>query len=194
MADRNSDEELLLGSLRGRRGDFRLLLERYEGELFNFLYHYVGDRQTAEDLFQETFLQVYAKMDTFRPDGRFKPWMYTIAANLARDAMRKRRRRRAFSLDREIRPGEEGSLADIVESPAPEPEAVLDKQESASLARQLLEELPESLREIVTLYFYNDLKYTEISQVLDLPMGTVKSRLYRAMRQMASALKRKRGF
>ena len=86
MADRNSDEELLLGSLRGRRGDFRLLLERYEGELFNFLYHYVGDRQTAEDLFQETFLQVYAKMDTFRPDGRFKPWMYTIAANLARDA------------------------------------------------------------------------------------------------------------
>lgn len=192
--DRRTDEDLLLGSLRGRKGDFKLLLERYETELFNFLFHCTGDRQTAEDMFQETFLQVYMKMDTFRPDGRFRPWVYTIAANLARDAMRKRRRRKALSLDGELRSGEDGKLADMITSDAPEPETLLGKQEAATLATNLLEDLPETLREVVVSYFYNDMKYAEISEALDLPMGTVKSRLFRAIRQMASALKRKRGF
>ena len=189
-----SDEELLLGSLKGRTGDFRLLLERYEAELFNFLYRLTGDRQISEDLFQETFLQVYTKMDIFRPDGRFRPWVYTIAANLARDERRRRRRRRAFSLDGEIKPGEGGRFSDLVESGVPAPEEVLGREESASLTRELLDGLPESLREVVTLYFFNDMKYADISEVLGLPMGTVKSRLYRAIRQMASTLKRKRGF
>lgn len=189
-----SDEELLMGSLKGRKGDFRQLLERYEGELFNFLYRITGDRQTAEDLFQETFLQVYAKMEIFRPDGRFRPWVYTIAANLARDERRRRRRRRAVSLDREIKPGEEGRMADLLDAHEETPEVAIGRKEAAGLAHELMDLLPENLREVVTLYFYNDMKYVEISESLDLPMGTVKSRLFRAVKQMASALKRKRGF
>ncbi|MHC4713140.1 MAG: RNA polymerase sigma factor [Planctomycetota bacterium] len=192
--DQRSDEELLLGSLKGRSGDFKLLLERYEGELFNFLYRCTGDRQVSEDLFQETFLQVYAKMDIFRPEGRFRPWVYTIAANLARDAMRKHRRRRALSLDAEIRSGEDAKLGDFIEDGTPAPEDLLDREESISLARDLLDDLPEALREVVTLYFFNDMKYIEISEVLGLPLGTVKSRLFRAVRQMAAALRQKRGF
>ena len=192
--DQRSDEELLASSLKGRSGDFKLLLERYEGELFNFLYRCTGDRQVSEDLFQETFLQVYSKMDTFRPEGRFRPWVYTIAANLARDAMRKARRRRALSLEGEIRTGEEARLAEFIDSNEPMPDELIDKQESINLARRLLDELPETLREVVTLYFFNDMKYTEISEVLGLPLGTVKSRLFRAVRQMASELKDKRGF
>ncbi len=192
--DQRSDEELLSSSLKGRSGDFKLLLERYEGELFNFLYRCTGDRQVSEDLFQETFLQVYSKMDTFRPEGRFRPWVYTIAANLARDAMRKERRRRALSLEGEVRPGEDARLADFVDSQEPTPDELIGKQESINLARELMDELPETLREVVTLYFFNDMKYTEISEVLDLPLGTVKSRLFRAVRQMAAELKAKRGF
>jgi RNA polymerase sigma-70 factor (ECF subfamily) len=192
--DQRSDEELLLGSLKGRSGDFKLLLERYEGELFNFLYRCTGDRQVSEDLFQETFLQVYAKMDIFRPEGRFRPWVYTIAANLARDAMRKQRRRRALSLEAEIRSGEGAKLGDFIEGATPAPDQLLDREESISLARELLDDLPETLREVVTLYFFNDMKYTEISEVLGLPLGTVKSRLFRAVRQMAAALRQKRGF
>ncbi len=192
--DQRSDEELLQGSLKGRSGDFKLLLERYEGELFNFLYRCTGDRQVSEDLFQETFLQVYAKMDVFRPEGRFRPWVYTIAANLARDAMRKQRRRRALSLEAEIRSGEDTKLGDFIEGPSLAPEELLDREESISLARELLDDLPETLREVVTLYFFNDMKYTEISEVLGLPLGTVKSRLFRAVRQMAAALRHKRGY
>ena len=177
------------------RGDFRKLLERYESELFNFLYHVTGDRQTAEDLFQDTFVQVYTNMDGFRPGGTFRPWVYTIAANLARDEMRKRRRRRSLSLERGV--GEEGEteLGDLLELASSEsPETVIGRRESQSLVREAISELPENLREVVVLYFYNGMKYTEIGETLDLPMGTVKSRLFRAVRQMASAFKRRRGF
>ena len=192
--NKRGDEELLAASLKGHSGHFKLLLERYESELFNFLYRSTGDRQLSEDLFQETFLQVYAKMDTFRPDGRFRPWVYTIAANLARDAMRKRRRRRAVSLETHLASGSEGTLEDVLKGDAPEPDDRLEREEAATLARALLGELPENLREVVTLYFFNEMKYAEISDCLELPMGTVKSRLFRAVRHMAAALKKKRGF
>lgn len=192
--EHRTDEELLAGSLKGHSGDFKVLLERYEEELFNFLYHTTGDRQTAEDLFQETFLQVFSNLERFRPDGRFRPWAYTIAANLARDEMRRRRRRKVISLDGEVGDGEETKLVDMLQSNASEPDSTMDTRESTSLARDLLGELPETLKEVVVLYFYNDMKYAEISESLGLPMGTVKSRLFRAIREMAAAMKRKRGF
>ena len=192
--EQRSDEDLLAGSLEGRSGDFKLLLERYESELFNFLYRLTGDRQMAEDLFQEAFLLVYTKMDVFRPGGSFRPWVYTIAANLARDAMRKRRTRRALSLDAEFRRGEKGRLGDLLSGSPPEPEEVLDREEAAGLAREMVDGLPESLREVVVLYFFNEMKYAEISEVLELPMGTVKSRLHRAVRRMAADLEGKRGY
>ena len=191
---RKTDEELLMGSLKGRKGDFRSLLERYEGELFNFLYHCTRDRQTAEDLFQETFMQVYAKMETFRVDGRFKPWVYTIAANMARDEMRKRRRRKTYSLDKAVKEDGEGKMGDFLPSDADGPGEILEREESMTLARRLMSELPENLREVVSLYFFGEMKYAEISEVLDLPMGTVKSRMFRAIRQMSAIMKHKRGF
>lgn len=192
--EHRTDEELLQGSLKGHSGDFKVLLERYEGELFNFLYHTTGDKQAAEDLFQETFLQVFTNLDRFRPDGRFKPWVYTIAANLARDEMRRRRRRRMVSLDVEVGSSEEASLVDLLDADAPTPEKVLDDKESGSLARELMDTLPETLKEVVVLYFYNDMKYVEISEALGLPMGTVKSRLFRAVREMSASMKKRRGF
>jgi len=192
--DQRSDEELLAGSLEGRSGDFRLLLERYESELFNFLYRTTGDRQLAEDLFQETFLLVYTKMDIFRPDGAFRPWVYTIAANLARDAMRKRKTRRALSLDAQFKKSETGRLGDLLPGNSPEPEEILGREEAAGLSHEQIDGLPDNLRGVVTLYFFNEMKYAEISEVLDMPMGTVKSRLFRAMRQMASNLREKRGY
>lgn len=192
--EHRTDEELLQGSLSGHSGDFKVLLERYEGELFNFLYHATGDRQTAEDIFQETFLQVFTNLDRFRPDGRFRPWVYTIAANLARDEMRRRKRRKSMSLDEEVKAGEEATLMDFVDSHAAEPSAAVDGRESTTMAAELLQELPETLREVVVLYFYNDMKYAEISESLGVPMGTVKSRLFRAIREMAAAMKKRRGF
>lgn len=191
--EQRSDEELLAGSTKGHKGDFRVLLERYEGELFNFLYHTTGDRQTAEDLFQEAFLQVFSNVERFRPGARFRPWLYTIAANLARDEMRRRRRRRSLSLETETHPGEETKLGDLIESPGVDPATQAADHEARTLAGEMMNALPASLREVVVLYFYNDMKYAEISEALGLPMGTVKSRLYRAIHEMADAMKRKRG-
>ena len=189
-----TDEELLGGSLKGHSGDFKVLLERYEQELFNFLFHTTGDRQCAEDLFQETFLQVFTNLERFRPEGRFRPWVYTIAANLARDEIRRRRRRRSLSLDSHVGATEDARLVDILEAQSEAPDTAIDAREAASVAAKLLDGLPETLREVVILYFYNDMKYAEISEALGLPMGTVKSRLFRAVREMAAMMKKKRGF
>lgn len=191
--DQRTDEELIAGSIRGRKEDFRLLVERYEGELYNFIYRCVGDRAASEDLFQETFFQVFSKIESFDPGKRFRPWLYTIAANLARDEMRRRRRRKFTSLDAELAPGGETSLAQLVDSRSAGPGEALDGEESASVARELLKGLPEALREVSVLYFYNDMKYAQISEALGLPMGTVKSRLYRAIRLMGATLERRRG-
>jgi len=192
--EQRSDEELLKGSLKGHKGDFKVLLERYEGELFNFLYHTIGDRQAAEDLFQEAFLQVFSNVERFRSGARFRPWLYAIAANLARDEMRRRRRRKGLSLDAEVHPGEDTTLAELVDSHSADPAALAAEDETKTMAAEMMDALPASLREVVVLHFYNDMKYTEISEALGLPMGTVKSRLYRAIREMTDTMRRKRGF
>ena len=99
-----------------------------------------------------------------------------------------------MSLDTQFSRDEKGRLGDLIPGAMLEPEEVLGRAESSDLAHDLLDALPENLREVVTLYFFNEMKYAEISEVLDLPMGTVKSRLFRAMRQMASGLSEKRGY
>lgn len=192
--EQRTDEELLVGSLKGHSGDFKTLLERYEQELFGFLYHATGDRQVSEDLFQETFLQVFSNMERFKPEGRFRPWVYTIAANLARDEMRRRRRRKSASLDEEVLPGEGARLADVLSSKSPEPDELAGSRESAMVATKLLGGLPVPLKEVAILYFYNEMKYSEISTALGIPMGTVKSRLFRAIREMSQAMRQRRGF
>ena len=91
--DQLSDEQLVTAYRAGEGGAFELLLRRYHPELFQFLARFVGDRAAAEDLFQEAFLQVHQSIATFDPAKRFKPWLFTIAANKARDYLRKNSRR-----------------------------------------------------------------------------------------------------
>lgn len=175
-----SDEELLVAHAAGNSGDFDQLVKRYTNELFGFLLRFVGNAGSAEDLLQEVFVQVHTASRTFDPTRRFKPWVYTIAANKARDFLRSRSRKTERSLDgnsREAAP----SLADQIESPALSAETRIDASEQADRVRAMVARMPDHLREILIMGYYQQLPYADIATALDIPVGTVKSRLHAAV-------------
>src|SRR6266700_3099642 len=130
LADK-TDEELLSEYRHGERPSFAALVERYQRELFHFLVRFLGDRAAAEDVFQETFLQVHQSAEQFDLQRRFRPWLFTIAANKARDLMRSQARRPTNPLQASISPGDEesGQFIDLMESTAHMPSDPMEQEE-----------------------------------------------------------------
>ncbi len=186
------DDEALL--MRARGGDetaFRTLVERYEQELFHFLLRFVRNRAAADDLFQESFLQVHQSAGSFDPERRFKPWLFTIAANKARDWLRRHRRRQAASLSAEVDAASDGpgggrTFLDLMESDLPAPPDLAATSDLAQRVRSVVDELPDHLREVILLAYFQKLAYKEVADMLDVPVGTVKSRLHAAVGTFAS--------
>ena len=179
-----SDEELLALFRRGRRDAFGALVRRYEGELYGYLRRYLGDASLAEDVFQNTFLQVYVKSGQYEAGRPVRPWLYTIATNQAIDALRRNGRHQALSLDQqreELADGELSSLVETLESNGPGPLDAAQGQERREKIRASVERLPEFLRQVLLLAYYQGLKYREIADILGIPVGTVKSRLHAAL-------------
>jgi RNA polymerase sigma-70 factor (ECF subfamily) len=185
-----SDEELLASFRRGKTEAFGVLVRRYERELYGYLRRYLGDNDLAEDVFQNTFLQVFAKCGQYEAGRPVRPWLYTIATHQAIDAMRRRGRQQALSLDRnqrELPDGEIRSLVDLVESKDIDPSGVVEAEERRERVRATVNQLPEFLRQVVILAYYQGLKYREIAEILDIPVGTVKSRLHAALVKLQEA-------
>ncbi|NLX13505.1 MAG: sigma-70 family RNA polymerase sigma factor [Phycisphaerales bacterium] len=184
-----TDEQLLADHLAGQGESFELLVRRHAPELFRFLMRFTGSAATAEDLVQETFLQVYLSAESFDRSRRLKPWVFTIAANKARDLLRSRGRRPEVPLDARIGSDEqEGQrfldfLADDAELPA----AALERSEEDELVRSLVSDLPDHFREVLILCYYHQFPYKEIAEMLDVPLGTVKSRLHAAVGRLGQA-------
>ncbi len=185
--DGRSDEELLL-EYRTTEDEavFTELVARYQRELFNYLRRFLGDAAKAEDVFQQTFLQVHVKSELFQPGRKFRPWLYTIATNQAIDYQRRNRRHRRLSLDQSQRTsGEEvGSLIDVVASQEAGPHAKAENGEQAEWIRRAVGTLPDTLQSAVQLVYFRGMKYREAAQVLSVPVGTVKSRLHSALQRL----------
>jgi len=185
-----SDEELLLGYRES--GDSKLfseLVHRYEQELYSYLRRYLGDAEMAEDAFQATFLQVHLKGDQYEPGRAVRPWLYTIATNQAIDAQRRSRRHRMVSLDRSgPKEGEEvGKLLDLLTSKEPTPTAQLSAAERAEWLHKTVDELPPPLKDVIHLVYFQELKYREAAEALNIPVGTVKSRMHAAVAKLNEA-------
>ncbi|MFP4354715.1 MAG: RNA polymerase sigma factor [Phycisphaerae bacterium] len=186
-----SDSELLAMHQEGDPDAFEKLVSRYRRELYNFLAKFTGDKALADDVFQEAFLQVYLSAGSFDTSRRLKPWLFTIAANKARDALRKRSRKSAAPLDATVG-GEDGgrtSYADLLPADIPAPEEALLNLETRRSVQSIVEEMPENLRTVLTLSYFNGFAYKDISDILDIPLGTVKSRLHAAVKHFASKWK-----
>ena len=189
-----SDAELLALHRSGRPGPeegrtaLESLIKRYERDLFFFLLRFVNDRSTADDLFQETFVQVHKSAATFDVEKRFRPWLFTIGANKARDHLRRNKRHRALPLDAKVGgAGADGSsFVDLMEADLPDPQDVAARGEVAGMVRDAVAGLPDHLREVLVLAYFEKLAYKEVASMLGIPLGTVKSRLHAAVAAFAT--------
>jgi RNA polymerase sigma-70 factor (ECF subfamily) len=162
------------------------LIQQYQYRLFRYLLMLTGSREEAEDLFQETWIRVLEKGHQYQPRWKFETWLFTIARHLAIDFMR---RRQPQSLDALLQPAGAGrplELEDTASSSAFD--QTFQGEEAASVATAL-RHLPPSYREVLTLRFHEDMELEEIARVIESPLSTVKSRLYRGLAMLREWLK-----
>ena len=184
-----SDEELLVEYRdRGNRPAFEELIHRYEKELYGYLRNYLGNAEMAEDVFQQTFLQIYLKCDQFEPERKLRPWLYTVATNQAIDHQRRYGRHRMVSLDRRMgrnndEESDTGAFVELFDCPERGPVEESVNIEQADEIRRAVDALPEQMRQVVLLVYFQGLKYREAAHALGIPVGTIKSRLHGAVQK-----------
>ena len=187
VSDRPTDAELLARFSAGEEAAFRELVNRYKNSLYAFLRQFLNQQDLVEDVFQETFLQLFASRDSFDTDRPLRPWLFTIAANKAKDALRKQQRTTAVPIGT-IADKEESSFDEVLNtltSDSTTPYENLEKSETASRVKQVVANLPESLREILILAYFQRFSYKQMAGILSIPIGTVKSRLHTAVGRFA---------
>ncbi len=188
-----TDEALLLRYREQEdRAAFEELVGRYERELYSYLRRYIGEDSLAEDAFQATFLQLHLKCQQFEAGARLRPWLYTIATHQAIDALRKNKRHRMVSLDRQTSTGDEdpSALVDVLAGADNGPQGQMQMAERRDWVRAAVADLPEHLRSVVVMVYNQGLKYREVADVLKLPVGTIKSRLHTAIQKLHETLSR----
>ncbi len=181
-----TDEEIVSAYLQTRNAeDFERLVHRYERELYTFLRRFLGDVQQAEDVFQSTFLSVHLRIEQFEPGRRFRPWLYAIASNKAIDYMRRNRRHQVASLDSKSPYGDsEDSMINHLSGNVVPPDEKAMFNEMGARVRAAVQELNEPTQQLIQLAFYQGMKYSDIAEVLRIPLGTVKSRVFTAIRKL----------
>jgi RNA polymerase sigma-70 factor (ECF subfamily) len=180
-----SDAEILAEVAAGDIDAYGKIVGRYRGRLYNFVFRFVSDRETAEDIVQETFLRAFRKRKEYRAIANFSTWLFTIAGNLAKSELRRRKRWRFFSLHRDDDSETGIELPDETYRP--------DKVVESSLADDQIHEaiaaLPENYRQVILLRDVEGMAYQEIAEIVDCPVGTVKSRVNRARLKLQQRLK-----
>jgi len=185
-----TDQELVAAYRGGRAVAFEEIVRRYRGEMHGFLLRFLRNRAAADDVFQETFLQIHNSIDTFDLSKRFKPWLFTIGANKARDYLRRKKRHRAAPLSATVDGGGDGpAFVDLMEAELPGPDARAAAEEMAARVRQAVDQMPGHLREVLVLAYFRQMAYKEVAQALGIPLGTVKSRLHAAVAHFATLWK-----
>ena len=185
-----SDEDLLVRYAQGgTREAFEELVHRYEHELFSYLRNYMHSVHLAEDVFQTVFLQVHLKCREFDPQRQFRPWLYRIATHRAIDLLRKHRRwssaRLGLAGGTRISSGEALEVADVR---SPGPGQRLEAAENLEQLQLLAESLSARLRDVVVLVILRGLTYQKTADVLRIPLGTVKSRLHKAISRLRKSV------
>jgi RNA polymerase sigma-70 factor (ECF subfamily) len=173
----NEDTLLIERALAGDSDAFGHLVRRYQDRLFNTLMHVIGNREEAEDVVQDAFTQAYANLNRFERRANFYTWLYRIAFNLS-VSRRRRRRPQAVADVEQVRRGGD------TEDPHDLPLQQLERQERIDLIRKALNSLNEEARTILVLREMDGCCYEAIADLLDVPVGTVRSRLHRARLQL----------
>lgn len=173
----------------GHEAALNSLMERHATGIFHFVYRMLGNEDDANDLAQETFVRVFRARQSYRPEKKFSTWLFTIAANLARNHLRWRSRRPNVSLEAESETTGQ-TLGDMLPAEAASPHEVADATERARLVRAAVQRLPEDMREVLVLCEWEDLSVAEAAAILDISPKAAESRLYRARQLLRERLKK----
>jgi RNA polymerase sigma-70 factor (ECF subfamily) len=185
-----TDEELMLRYRDGDAAAFETLYRRYEKPLFDFIYRLVPDSTDTESLFQETFFRVVRAKRKYRVTAQFKTWLFQIAVNLCRDRARRMKHRSHISLNSPLtsQDGCRAELQDLVSDQSPAVDKSAEASELETAVKGAVGSLPEDEQLIVVLKEYQGLKYSEIAEITNRPIGTLKSINHRAHERLRSAL------
>jgi len=180
-----SDEQLMLLFQGGNENAYIELVNRYKDKLINFIFNYLGDIESSEDVVQETMIKLYQKKHYYKEIAKFSTWLYTIAKNLAKTELRKRKQRKTtllsqFSKDDKMYdlPSNDNEVGQEIQT------EIVNK-----IIREAVNQLSEKFKTVITLRDIQQLSYEDISEIIDVPIGTVKSRINRARLQLQVELK-----
>ncbi len=190
MSDRRlrdlTDEQLILEFQETSDTEiFEAIVSRYKNPLFNFVFRFLGDRDATADVVQETFIKVYRNKDSYKTFAKFSTWIYTIAGNLAKTELQRRKRKNQISINSW---GEDEETMDLPDG-GPLPDRLVDSGIKNKMIQEALLKLPEVYREMVILRDIQEMSYEEIAEVMDISIGTVKSRINRGRAQLQELLR-----
>ena len=188
---KRTDAELLARFADGDEDAFREIVNRYKNGLYAFLKQFLNQQDMVEDAFQETFLQLFTSRESFDTSRPLRPWLFTIAANKAKDALRKRQRTAATPIGT-IADSQEMSFDEVLNALTADntmPYEQLQESELSQQVGQVIADMPENLREILILAYFNKFSYKQMAKILSIPIGTVKSRLHTAVGRFAKEWK-----
>lgn len=176
--------ELMMDLQQGNSDAFRRIVEMYSEDLVNFVYYLCGDLNTAQDIVQDALIRIYKSRDNYRATGKFKTFLYTVTKNIWIDFVR-RKYNSEVSLDDAK---EEVSLKEFIDSGSSSPVEILSEREFREKLNTCINRLPEKHRIVVVMGFIEGMKYSEISEALGIPEGTVKSRIFNALNMLKEFL------
>jgi RNA polymerase sigma-70 factor (ECF subfamily) len=180
-----ADEDLMVMYQQGEVRAFEILLGRHRKSVYNFILRFVGDKETAEDLLQETFMRVIKGADAYKRQAKFTTWLYTIARNLCVDQTRRRKHRRHASLDAPMDSSEDaGSLMDVIASNEIASDRKSVNKELFATMQRAIAALSEEQREVFLMREFLDLPFKQIAEVVGVPENTVKSRMRYALEKL----------
>lgn len=184
-----SDDSLVRDFKKGSKAAFEALFNKYKKPILNFCFRFLGDKSLAEEITQEAFMKAYMHLSNFRIEGSFQAWLYTIAGNLSKNAIRAKKIRVAESLDKDISIGDdEVSLMDMVPDESNRPDLLAKKNEAEEKVQNAITMLEPDDRRVIILCDIQEKSYEEVSKILKVGVGTVSSRLFRARIKLAKIL------
>ncbi len=179
-----SDEYLLEMALQGDDVSFGELVHRWQRRIFGFICRYVGNREEAQDLTQDTFTKAFQNLNRLTDPARFSSWVYKIALNECRMRFRKEGKLRRMPLDEYLE-------SDLVEVDERTPEAALATKQASNSLQEAFRDLPEEQRTVILMKEYQGLKFHEIAEILDVPLSTVKSRMYLGLKTLRRLMEKR---
>ena len=182
--DSPTDEELIERFQNGDVYAFEQIVKRYKNQLLNFAYRFLGDIEDSEDIVQETFLRIFRKRNAYKNIAKFSTWIYTITGNLAKTELRRRKKRKLFSISSLGYDEKDYELPDHRRGPEEKADSVVKEE----IIQKAIDVLSPKFKEVVILRDIQELSYEEISKILKIPLGTVKSRVNRARLKLQEIL------